>query len=83
MGIPYIGFGNDQLEGQPKVSKGDPYFCPECEQVCYVEYGTDPKTKEECNLLGFIHCAKCNKSWLISVADKYTGNIKPACSGQI
>ena len=79
MKTPYIGFGNDQLAGQPAVKEGDQITCSKCKLAHPLQHGTSDGKKS--TLLGFIICGK--DAYLVSVAGKLVTGVKPACEGEL
>lgn len=53
MKIPYIGFGNEQLEKQPILRDGDGIICPHCGDVHHVQAGINDKGQKTDSLLSF------------------------------
>lgn len=72
--VPYIGFGNDELEDAPKVKAGDKAPCPHCGELTEVRDGNPPT-------LQFI--THCGSSWLAGIQNKYVGNKKPSSFGKL
>ena len=81
MSIPYVGFGNDQLNGEPKCKEGDMVECPHCNQQHPVEFATNCDTGQPSSLLAFYDCG--DKSYLAAVAGRFVTGLKAACSGSI
>lgn len=79
MSTPFIGFGNDQLQDQPTVRKGDLVACDTCKGVHPVELGK--VNGEEDGTLGFISCG--DKHFLVSIGGKLCAGVKPAVSGKL
>jgi hypothetical protein len=79
MPTPYIGFGNDTLNKQTSLKKGDFINCPNCKKTHAVECGTSDG--KESDVLLFYHCG--NKSCLAGMNGKSIIGIKPDISGSI
>ena len=79
MSIPYVGFGNDTLDKQPPLKKGDSVNCPNCKKIHPVECGTSDG--KESDLLLFYRCG--NKSYLAGINGKSIVGIKVDISGSI
>jgi hypothetical protein len=80
MTTPYIGFGNDQLEGKPIVHAGDVFLCRQCGQLHELKGGTD-ENGEVTELLLFYNCGE--KAYLAAVANKLVIDVNPPVSGSI
>ena len=81
MTIPYIGFGNEQLEKQPIIRDGDGIICPHCGDVHHVQAGTDMKTGEKTDSILSYTCGA--KTYLAGVSGKLVIGAKADCSGKI
>lgn len=81
MSVPYIGFGNDQLENQPNMIEGMDIICPHCGSIHQVILATKSETGEKSNMLGGYKCG--DKSYLAGVNGKLVIGLKSACSGEI
>lgn len=66
--IPFVAFGNDELEKKPELTKYDSIKCAECGQTHRMECGIDQKTGKESDLILFYTCGP--KSYLAGVAGK-------------
>ena len=73
---PYIGFGNDTLNQQPKVNVGDLIICPNCEE----EHPLEPPDSGG-DTIYFYRCK--DKVFLGAVKGRATVNLKPDVSGSI
>lgn len=80
--IPYIGYGNDQLRGLPRVSKGDVIVCPRCERGHTLEAARDAKTGAENDLLLFYKCSDGNV-YLAAVQGSLVTGTKPTFAGKL
>ena len=80
MSIPYIGFGNDQLEKMPIAEEGMLIECKKCGKDHPLKCGKDEKG-DKSNLLMFYNCM--DKIYLGALAGKFVFDVKPACSGGI
>lgn len=78
--IPYIGFGNETLEKQAPMKKGDMIDCPRCGGKHPVKCGTNDEG-EESNILMFYSCG--GKIYLAGVEGKRIIGIKSDCAGDI
>ena len=74
--IPYIGFANDTLKKQPKVSVGDLIVCPNCEG----EHPLEPPDSGG-DILYFYRCG--DSLFVGAVQGRATVNLKPDVSGSI
>ena len=82
--VPYIGFGNDELEKMAPVR--ETATCPGCGQSHTVEYGDEVKkdgTKVPSKLLGFVKCGET--LYLVALGGKalHIEKNKPSVSGSI
>ena len=66
--MPFLAVGNEEIENNPTVKKGDMIDCKKCGGKHPLKYGKDAKTGKENSLLGFINCGK--KSYLVSIDNK-------------
>lgn len=66
--VPFVAFGNDELEGAARIAKGDRIACDQCGGLHDVRLGTSPDGKES-PMLQFITCEK-GSSYLVGVAGK-------------
>lgn len=67
--IPFISFGNDELERMPDL--GEEVICPHCGKMHKVEYAKkilDDGTQVEDKTLAFVRCG--DKSYLVGVNGK-------------
>jgi len=89
---PWIGIGNEDMEGRPSIHEGDPYFCPKCDGVCYArvsgpsekyDWASGSWIKGPSGGLHYIKCDVCDKSFLVGVKGSYTGDVKPRYKGKI
>lgn len=80
MKTPYIGFGNEQLENQPIVKKGDEIICPDCGMLHKIKYGKDSDGNES-DMLGFYNCGE--KTMLASINGKLVAGLKAAYRGEV
>lgn len=67
MMIPYVAFGNEQIEKMKKV--GAEAKCPHCRQKHRVQYGTDQEGNRS-TVLGFVKCSKNGASYLVAIEGK-------------
>ena len=79
MGVPFIGFGNGDLEGRPEVKAGQSVICPHCSMPHVLEAGLDDKGNVV-HTLYFISCGE--SSYLAAVAGKLVLNLPPSVSGE-
>jgi len=78
MSTPYIGFGNDQLEGAPLVKDGDLIFCPHC----FSEHAVARSWSSDGSISLDTYC--CGETaYLCGMNGKLIMGVKPACSGSI
>jgi hypothetical protein len=49
---------------------GEQAVCPNCNQLHYVEYGTDGKSGEIIRALAFVSCEENNKAYLVGINNK-------------
>lgn len=63
-----IGFGNDTLNKQPVLKKGDKITCPRCGEQHTVVAGKDSETGDDTNLVMFYKCE--GKAYLAGVAGR-------------
>ena len=56
-GVPFVAFGNDELEGAPRVAKGDRIRCALCDSWHVVGLGTSEDGTES-PLIQFITCGE-------------------------
>jgi len=76
---PYIGFGNDTLDQQPSVKRGDLIICPICENRHKLE-----GTESEDGVKDLILFYKCGEKLRLGAVDgKLVANLKVDCSGEI
>lgn len=54
--LPFVSFGNDELERLPTVEKGDLVVCTRCGDKHPLKAGTNPETGEEVTVLLFYNC---------------------------
>jgi hypothetical protein len=81
--VPYIGFGNEELDQCPDLKKGDILQCKKCSLDCEVHLGKDKETGEESETLMFIHCDNCDQSYLVGVNGKCVQFWDSATKGNI
>lgn len=79
MSTPYILFGNDTLENQPKAHKGDVVSCKRCGGKHPLEGGT--ADGEESDLILFYKCGET--LYLGAVAGRCIVDIPADVSGSI
>ena len=73
MKTPYIGYGNDTLQRQPRVKAGDKIQCEHCDQQHVLEDSDTP------SILLFYKCG--SKSYLAAINGQSIIGTKPDCSG--
>jgi hypothetical protein len=67
-GPPFFAVGNYELENYVDLDMSVSIPCKECGKRLMPQHGkTDGKENE---LLAFIHCGDCKKSWLVGVEGK-------------
>lgn len=66
----FFAIGNEELEGQPQIKKGDMFDCPHCPDKHPLECGKNPKTGEESALLLFYKCPKTGNTYLAGIDGK-------------
>jgi hypothetical protein len=54
MKIPFVAFGNEELERSPRISSGDFIKCPKCRKMHMVRGGKDAHGKEDDVLLAYV-----------------------------
>jgi len=54
--IPFVAFGNEELEKGPKIKKGDAVVCSLCKKRHFVKQGKNSETGKESDLLQFYKC---------------------------
>lgn len=64
----FLAVGNEELEGQPEIKKGDMFDCPHCPDKHVLECGTDPKNGKESTMLLFYRCG--DKTYLAGLNGK-------------
>ncbi len=78
MNIPYVGFSNDTLAQQPRISLGDKIKCPHCGEPHAIEGGKNEDGKET-DLLLFFKCDGC--LYLAGVDVRLTIDVESVVSG--
>lgn len=63
-----IAVGADELGEE--VHTDTKAKCPNCRKNHEIEYGTDAKTGEVSNVLGFVKCSKNKKVYLVTIQGK-------------
>lgn len=66
--IPFVAYGNDELERKPHINEGDKIICPHCGKEHEVQAGTNAETGKKTDLLLFYHCG--DNVFLAGVAGK-------------
>ncbi len=66
--IPFVSFGNDELEAAIDLKKDDTIVCPHCTKFHKVKCGIDTKTGKETDTLLFYNCGE--KTYLAGVNGK-------------
>jgi len=66
MTIPFVVFGNEELEGKPRIRAGDKITCPSCKEQHVVKAGKDTKTGKA--VLHFYSCGE--KTYLAGVGGR-------------
>ena len=78
MGVPYIGFGNDELKNNPTVEIGMTIVCPNCNGLHKLEAGT--VNGKLSHAMYFVKCAE--KTYLAAVQKKLVINQNPSMSNE-
>ncbi len=71
--IPFVAYGNNELENNPSAAKGDLIVCPGCKGNHEISYGKDENGIES-DLIMFYKCGK--KSFLAGVNGNLIPNIQ-------
>lgn len=66
----FLAVGNEELEGQPEIKKGDMFDCPHCPEKHTIKCGTSSKTGKEDDLLLFYTCDRTGKTYLAGIRGK-------------
>ena len=80
MSTPYVGFGNDSLDKQPKLSIGDKIICPRCKLIHQVK-GARDSHGDETDLLLLYDCG--GASYLAGVGGRSVVGVPSDCSGAL
>jgi len=66
----FLAVGNEELEGQPEIKKGDEIDCPHCPGKHVISCGKNAKTGEDDDLLLFYKCDKTGNAYLAGIRGK-------------
>jgi predicted RNA-binding Zn-ribbon protein involved in translation (DUF1610 family) len=66
----FLAIGNEELEGQPEVKKGDMFDCPHCPDKHVIKCGKNAKTGEDDDLLLYYKCDKTGSAYLVGIRGK-------------
>ena len=77
-GVPYIGFGNDQLKDAPPIKEGDEILCPHCLGTHIIKTAMSDK-----GTMGIQYYNCGDKTYLAGLNERLIMGIKPAISGTL
>lgn len=66
----FFAIGNEELEGQPEIKKGDMFDCPHCPDKHEIHCGKNAKTGKDDDILLFYKCEKTGNTYLAGIAGK-------------